>query len=532
MIDLRGGLALLGSSLLLLNSFGLSWAEPDMKARIHDPAHGSKLRTLDAQDESRRPERPAPLVAQSQAGSERGSSGAAPVRPGRPLELTIERSLEIALKSNLDVQIATLGTQAAELEIPRAQARFHPLVGFSATAAKEKATFDSSVDSRTNSQTVRPFIRQELPTGLGTSVLLSAGVGRSEDRLASQDPITYDSDVSISLIQPLLRGVGPTVATADIQNARYDSRIEQARLRSLVLRTTARTKTAYYRVLLAERVIERIEAAIERDRKLVESSRDLFTAGIVTRRDIFGAELILAQDSARLVNAQADLEVLQNQFVDVLGLPIGTPVVLVDKSIDFEPIPLRLDEWIGVAIKNRPEIEAIKEQLEKSALNVRVARNGLLPQLDLVASYTRASGAFVFGNSLALDGYAWSVGVLFSIPVGNVAARVALSKAEIQHTQLEKQFSQTQRQIELEVRAAEIALRRSVERTKTLEIAVDQAQGRLQVANARFALGEATNLDITDAQTALLSAETDLLNAIVDYNVGLAELEARIAHRP
>ena len=64
---------------------------------------------------------------------------------------------------------------------------------------------------------------------------------------------------------------------------------------------------------------------------------------------------------------------------------------------------------------------------------------------------------------------------------------------------------------------------------KTLRALVDQAQGKLDFAQARFALGLATNLDITDAQEDLLGAETDLLEAIVDYNIGLAELEARIA---
>jgi outer membrane protein TolC len=74
-----------------------------------------------------------------------------------------------------------------------------------------------------------------------------------------------------------------------------------------------------------------------------------------------------------------------------------------------------------------------------------------------------------------------------------------------------------------------IKLRRSLERMTVLTAGVEQARGKLEFAKARFALGLATNLDITDAQEALLNAETDLLSAIVDYNVGLAELEARIA---
>jgi outer membrane protein TolC len=59
-------------------------------------------------------------------------------------------------------------------------------------------------------------------------------------------------------------------------------------------------------------------------------------------------------------------------------------------------------------------------------------------------------------------------------------------------------------------------------------VAIDQATGKLEVAKARFVLGQATNLDVTDARESLLGGETDLLTAIVDYNMVLAELEARI----
>ena len=52
---------------------------------------------------------------------------------------------------------------------------------------------------------------------------------------------------------------------------------------------------------------------------------------------------------------------------------------------------------------------------------------------------------------------------------------------------------------------------------------------KLEVAQARFALGQATNKDVTDAQDSLLKGETSLLRSIVEYDIGLAELEASIA---
>jgi len=153
----------------------------------------------------------------------------------------------------------------------------------------------------------------------------------------------------------------------------------------------------------------------------------------------------------------------------------------------------------------------------------------VLPQVDLVTSYGRSQNHSTFERSLAFRGQEWSAGLVFSIPLGNVAAKSALARAGIEQARLQQELLQSKRQVEQEVRAAAIKLRKSSERMKALSMIVEQARGKMEVASGRFALGLATNLDIIDAQEDLLDAETDLLGAIVDYNIGIAELEASIA---
>jgi outer membrane protein TolC len=119
--------------------------------------------------------------------------------------------------------------------------------------------------------------------------------------------------------------------------------------------------------------------------------------------------------------------------------------------------------------------------------------------------------------------------MVFSIPLGNVAAKSALSRAGIERARLQQELLERKRQVEQEVRAAVIKLRKSSERMKPLSMIVEQARGKLEVARGRFTLGLATNLDIINAQDDLLDAETDLLKSVVDYNIGIAELEASTA---
>jgi outer membrane protein len=215
----------------------------------------------------------------------------------------------------------------------------------------------------------------------------------------------------------------------------------------------------------------------------------------------------------------------------VLGISIATDVDLLDKDLSFQPLLLEpeLARWIAAAISQRPEVLEVEERLGQSQLNIQVARNTTLPQLDLAVSYGRPHTASTLGRSLEFRGETWSAELVASVPIGNVAARSALIQAEIQRKRIQQELGQVQRQIELQVRTAVIKLHRSVELRRVRSLSIEQLQSKLEVAQARFALGQADNFDITDAQQDLLEAQTDLLTAMADYKIGLAELEASIA---
>jgi outer membrane protein len=476
-----------------------------------------------------------PLPPESQRPAPK-SQGLSVERPEETRSLTLQQSIEIALQRNLRVQLAQLTRDAIEPEIPRARAVFHPTAGLVLTASGERlvdndvvendADAENDADGDLNAQIITSFINQRVPTG--ASILLSGDLLRNEEQGADR-PREFGSALRVSVVQPLLRGGGRVVATRLIRDAEFDLQVEEARLQAEVLRVIAQAKSAYYTAILAEKIIAVTEEAIERDKTLIEATNALFEAGLVNKRDVFSAELLLAKDTSDLVDAQANLRLAEVTLLDILGLPMATRVALLDKDLSLQPIPLDLDKWITTATKNRPELVGFEVLLEQSLLNIRVANNTLFPQVDLVGSYERFLSGSTFENSADLDSEVWSAGLAFSVPIGNVAAKSDLIRAKREHALLQHQLLQTQRQIELEVRANVIRLSRSLERIKPITVEIEQAKGKLEIARARFALGETSNLDITDAQEDLLESEIDLLEAIVDYKIALAELEASIA---
>jgi len=265
-----------------------------------------------------------------------------------------------------------------------------------------------------------------------------------------------------------------------------------------------------------------VQAAIVRDKELVEASRALFEASRVTKRDVVSAEIQLSRDEVELASRIAERESSQNLLRDVLGEPIGTYLETTDRHIPFQPIELRLDEWIHVAFDNRPELLEIRKRIDKAELETRVRKNDVLPIVDVIGAY---EADYRSSNSNS----AWQVGGLFAIPIGNVAARRRLTSARAFQARTEREYVQGKRVIELEVREIEIRLRESIRRLEGLILGVEQARAKREIAIVRFELGRANNLDITDAQEDLVAAESELLRAVVDYASNIALLEARIA---
>jgi outer membrane protein TolC len=441
------------------------------------------------------------------------------------VHLRLEEAVETALRHNLPAQIARLSRDAVEYEIPKAKAIFHPTVGLSAQAAGDRDVPENGPTTNVKNQDGRAFVSQLTPTG--GSLVVSSALGReTPGELSEKD---HSSAGAVSVIQPIMRGGGFVVATRPIKDARYDLRIEEARLQAEILRVIAAAKTTYYGVLLAEEIIRVTTEAIERDRSLVDASRELLEAGMITKRDLYQAEFLLSSDTSKLVEARAAREEARIALLDVLGIPIGTEVTLVDRSLDAEPIPLELERWIDTAVERRPEVLEVKYGLDKNLLDIRVSTNAVLPQLDLIASYGKDQIGSTLPRALNLKGEAWTAGLAFSVPVGNVAARADLAQANVRQEALKRILAQQERQVELQVRTAAIKVDRSLNSATALRSAIEHVFSSLEVARGQFSLGLATNLAVTEAQEDLLDTQTDLLTSLVDYHVGLAELEASVA---
>ncbi|RME00754.1 MAG: TolC family protein [Calditrichaeota bacterium] len=451
----------------------------------------------------------------------------------KPLKL--EDCIRIALGKNIQLQIAKRDLDIAEAAVSGSYSTFFPI--FSIAASSQKRNENRPVDpSKPNNPTDLSFdnssilgeVRQTFITG---GVLTITGDFRrdlnSPDKFGAPPTQTQNRGYTIDFTQPLLRGAWFTMARSPIKLADYDRKAQERSFTSAKLQTIFDVKQAYYSVLLRKEIVGANRAAIKRDSTLLRLSQSKFNASLATRRDVLSAEIQLAEDRSSLLSSQSDYEKAMDDLKDVLGLPLETHLELEDVKLSYSTEPLDVDFLIRHAIENNPQIQSLEYAIKRTDLQRRVAKNQLLPRLDLSVQY---NGSFDTDTDLNKDikSNNFLVSLNLSYPFLDRAASANAEKARLALSQQEYRLADMKRQIVRSIRNIVRSTYSSIQEIQVLQRSMDAAVQKVEFATTMFNLGRASNLDITDAQQSLLKSQIQYVQKLIDYHLQLALLETLI----
>jgi outer membrane protein TolC len=450
--------------------------------------------------------------------------------------LTLNDCISIALAKNIPLKLVQGDLNKAEAAHAGAYSIFFPV--FTIEGVKENRDEkrlpvfpnpDTTSISPIRNQALVGRVIQLFPTGavLDFATDLRRDVN-APDRFQSPDR-TKNRIFNLRLTQPLLRGAWPTVVRNAISASDYDRQIQNTLLLDQKLKTVFLVKSAFYEVLLQHELLKVNQAAIERDSTLLFASESKVEAKLATRRDVLSAEIQLASDKATLIKNQTDYQFALDGLKEILGLPIELEIDIADTELDFSIQALDEQALIERAAMMNPTLQSTTLAVNRSKLQLTVARNARLPQLDLVASYSRN-----FESKLASDPEentdlhttAWEFSFNFSYPFLNRDAVTKTEIAQVDLSQQQERLQELRRQIQVSIRSIVRSTYSAIEEIKILQRSIEAAEQKVAFATTMFNLGRASNLDITDAQEALLKAETQYVQKLVDYHIQLALLES------
>ncbi len=365
-------------------------------------------------------------------------------------------------------------------------------------------------------------LSQRLPWTGGT--LTATGRYLSEPDVDAPFPRT--TDLRLLLTQPLLRGVGPNATFFELTNAR---RTLQGQERSLLLarqRTAVEVASAFYAVIAQRQLLEVARQSLERTEGLKKSSEARLEVGLASKLDVFRAELQAAQARDAMVRTQASLATALERFRSLLAIPPGDPVepeaVALPATDDaFEPASVLVERALGT----RLELLEARDHVDDARRSASLAKQNLLPQLDLNVGVTQLG----FGSSF---GTAWSTGdrqvnvfLSASYPLPQASQRATRAVAELEVGSRQRAVRQRELDVEQEVRQA---LRELEQIKKSVELqrqSVEVADQQRRLAVLRYQRGLGSNFDVVDAEGSLVTARSALVQLLTSYAVARLDLK-------
>ncbi len=457
--------------------------------------------------------------------------------------LTLDDCIGITLRKNISLRLAEGDLNKAEAAHSGSHGAFLPV--FSITGSRQntlnqklqddstEVSFGQLIDDEfVNPTNITGKVQWFVPTGatleLSNDFLRQTTEFRSpllkpdDAKLEKNDNRVY----SVSLTQPLLRGAGPKIARSRVTSTSYEEQMQKTTLQQQRLQAVFIVKRAYYDALAKRELLKVNEAAVLSDSVLVRASEALILAKLASRRDVLSAQIRYSEDKSALIKAQNDFELALDALKDVMGLPIEAPIRLDSVGLSYKPVTFEERALLDAALKNSPQLQAANIAVQRNRLERSVAKNAVLPQLDLVASYTsdRTKDALLNQNLSNSGGWQASVNLSYAFLSREAAAEA--ENAEISVRQQEDRVLALQRQIIVDIRDIMRGVYTARGEIGAIEQSIQAAQDKFAFSQTMFNLGRASNFDVTDAQEFLLKAQTQYFRKLAEYQTQLALLES------
>ncbi len=309
------------------------------------------------------------------------------------------------------------------------------------------------------------------------------------------------------------------VRRADASAARAAAELEIAR-RGLVAAVTGMfygSLAADHKVLVAER--GRTEAA-----EFSKLTGDREQAREAARADVVKAQLVEQQRMRDLEDARVAAEKARLELGVLLFADPRTPYEL-KTSEDAAPLPSR-EDVDQAAAKNNPELKSALAALGLGNADVEAARAAYLPELGLSASYGIDAPQFAVNGPGGARNLGYSASVTLNIPVWDwLSTEHKVKQSEIRRDAARVALTAAQRQLIARLDEAYSEAATARDQLASLEASAATAAESLRLTKLRYTGGEATVLEVVDAQSAFVLAENAREDGRVRYETARADLE-------
>lgn len=335
----------------------------------------------------------------------------------------------------------------------------------------------------------------------------------------------YSGEFGISLTMPLLRGFGSEINLNSVRTAEYSLRTANRSHYLVRVNIVLEAVSAVFDIVKQRELVHLYQTQTKsfEDHAVTAKAREKI--GLATPIDVYRAEIRLKDAQDNLSRAREALRSAGDRLKIVLAVPLEQ-TVQVKAPLDYLPLDITLEKAVATALQNRVELKQVDDQIEEARRASRIAKHNLLPQLDLVANYTRLGNNDQFGRFLNLNEDFWTINLTSTTDWKRTAEKAAYQQALLAVKTDELTRWTRIDSVKREVRQNFDSLLKAEERMQIRNEQINQARGKLALAEIKFGHGMANNFDVIEAETELETARVNLLAAKIEHIVGRYRLRA------
>jgi len=274
----------------------------------------------------------------------------------------------------------------------------------------------------------------------------------------------------------------------------------------------------YLDVLEAEKLLEVAKHQETAYEEHLRDAKSMYENGLVTKNDLLQAEVTLAEARQERINAENLLKIKKASLNIILKRSPDDQLTVEEVSTAIQT-GISLSQAYQRAVQTRPELAAIKAQLEALKLQKTAIKRQFFPKLYLAGGYEYEENRYMVheGN--------WSLILGLKLDLfsgGQKLAKMNEIDAAIDALKIEKE--KLEENIKLQVKAAYLRLQSAKSRLLVAKKAVTQAEENYRLHTLRYKEGVGTSTDVTDALVLLRTQQNNYYKALYEAKRAEAEL--------
>lgn len=281
----------------------------------------------------------------------------------------------------------------------------------------------------------------------------------------------------------------------------------------------------YWNIILLTSRKKLAESYLQLVKTLDSDVSQLIAEGFATKADGLSVKVKVNEANVALIQVDNGIEILKMKLCQLCGIPLDTHLVLADEDNEKVSVITSNEIMDGNTWERRPELSALNKSILIYDEKVKVARSEFLPTVALTGGYF-ASYPSVFNSFEKKFKGTWNIGVAVSVPIltwGDRSYKVRAAKAEAQVARFH--FDETREKIELQVSQSRQKVREAHERYNASLSSQEEADENLRYANLGLSEGVIPVSNVLEAQTAWLSAKTNLISSEIDLRLSYLYLK-------